>query len=1192
MLFESVEIPEPVLEALQNEKLVIFAGAGVSMGEPANYPSFSQLAKDINKDTLRLPIQINEKNGREEWIENIDRFLGRLEDETAINVKKEACRLLSKEEAKPTILHQSLLKLFKTPNKLRLVTTNFDPLFNDYASELWETNTPEYYYAPALPLGHDFNGIVYLHGSVFKNEKHIVITDKDFGRAYLTEGWARNFLQAMFSEYTILFIGYSYNDPVIPYLTRGLPPRLNHSNFAFISEGENSERWESLRIQPIKYSNKNRHEALGLCLQSWVEHTQKGILDHERRIQEIVSLPSPPLDPKDLSYIENSLKDIVKVTHFTGHCNRTLDWLYWVNKQDIINELFQLSSPLSEISGRMSSWLAQYIVDYPEETLRFFQSKGNILNRKLWLLFFDKIWRTDSARMEPKIFLEWIIFLLNDCKMQYESSFINHIFEKCQYPDDKQAALLLFEYLSKPQWSTSDEICLVGDTYQLKEAWQKFFQPNLSAFSINLEPIVTNHLQKASWIVNSIYRDHENYCFLSSSRHTIEADEDLNGYRVRDVDILIDAARDILENLLIDHPDCAYGIIEKWNLSGIPILQRLAIHGISKNIQFASDEKIQWLILNKYIDNYYSFTNEIFRLLESSYSSSSTSIRLKLLEQIESFYYLKNIYTQDSLFNDNYDYFIFLENLYKLDPKCDLIGQKIKPFKQKFSDSQVQEYSVVQYSSLNITEVLGKSLEDPDTIDWLLSYDEKDGWGSRRHNLLTIVQKITSQNFDWSWQLSQSLKNKQEWNSDLWKEIFLGWNNSKFTEEQWQLMLTFLVESFHLYYIHLDLITNLLDTRQEQTEIIPSCFPLAKQLANNLWLVCEDYHKTIPDGLGWIEQAINNPSGKITLFWLRMLSKEPLNSEKLNISILDEYQRNFKKVLEGNYYAAELGRVMICTQLNFLFSLNPEWTQENIIPLFDWSKNPKQAQQAWHGFLWQGRPSHKTLSRLLPFYKQTFSYVSTNLNHHNVSIQFLNHIVSIVGYAPKSFFENEPQGKLSFIADFLKQVNSNIKKQFTLTIGSLIRNNKEDFIISFWNEWLKSYWEERNRARPVAVETGELEEMIKWLIYLKPVFDEAVDLFCESPISADNNLLNSHVIYQLEQNKDYAVLYPKALAKLILHLLKNTQQKSIYSFDYIEKIFRQLSNSNILCHELRQICDELSKLGYLNALKLEEILDL
>ena len=41
----------------------------------------------------------------------------------------------------------------------------------------------------------------------------MVLTDKDFGRAYLTEGWARRFIQDLFLKFTVLFVGYSHNDP-------------------------------------------------------------------------------------------------------------------------------------------------------------------------------------------------------------------------------------------------------------------------------------------------------------------------------------------------------------------------------------------------------------------------------------------------------------------------------------------------------------------------------------------------------------------------------------------------------------------------------------------------------------------------------------------------------------------------------------------------------------------------------------------------------------------------------------------------------------------------------------------------------------------------------------------------------------------------------------------------------------------
>src|SRR5207247_1672794 len=88
------------------------------------------------------------------------------------------------------------------------------------------------FYAPALPLGDDFNGLVYLHGSAAEAPHHCILTDEDFGRAYLTQAWASRFLAAMFSRYVVLFVGYSHDDTVMNYLARGLPPVAQKARFA------------------------------------------------------------------------------------------------------------------------------------------------------------------------------------------------------------------------------------------------------------------------------------------------------------------------------------------------------------------------------------------------------------------------------------------------------------------------------------------------------------------------------------------------------------------------------------------------------------------------------------------------------------------------------------------------------------------------------------------------------------------------------------------------------------------------------------------------------------------------------------------------------------------------------------------------------------------------------------------------
>ena len=70
MKSEKIDFPTPLLNALRDGKLVIFAGAGVSMDKPACLPDFKSLAETIAKGTGE-----SLQDGQP-----IDGFLGRLQD--------------------------------------------------------------------------------------------------------------------------------------------------------------------------------------------------------------------------------------------------------------------------------------------------------------------------------------------------------------------------------------------------------------------------------------------------------------------------------------------------------------------------------------------------------------------------------------------------------------------------------------------------------------------------------------------------------------------------------------------------------------------------------------------------------------------------------------------------------------------------------------------------------------------------------------------------------------------------------------------------------------------------------------------------------------------------------------------------------------------------------------------------------
>lgn len=1191
MRFGKVNFPEPLLNAQKNGTLVVFAGAGVSMGPPANYPNFTQLA-----DKVASGVMERDKD------EPIDRFLGRLKGQ-GVQVHRRTCDILSNHSSKPNQLHHELLKLFPSASKVRLVTTNFDTHFTTAASSLLNDEF-EVFHAPAFPLGHDFTGIVYLHGCVEKGPKRLVLTDGDFGRAYLTQGWARRFLLEMFSEYTVLFVGYSYNDPVVPYLTRGLPPNRPGLRFALVNSEDDPERWEFLGITPITYplqDEPNSHSALGEAIVTWVTLTQLGTLDRERRIREIVELP-PPLDPEDADYIENALTDPVTTRFFTRHA-KTPDWLRWAEGKGLFQPLFQPSEQVSEISRQIGSWFTwSFVCEHPDEAFALVMRQGQRLNPVLWCAIADRLVAQQSG-LDAETFAKWVTVLLCSPQPHEQSELLEYLLDNCRHPEDDLTALLLFEHLTKPRLDlrqgfgiskedgqkiepvVDEEVSVAGDEYLLHESWQKLFRPNLAAFAQRLEPILTCHLQQAHFLLRAVGKADELWDSLSHGRSAIEPheqDEYLN-----EMDTLINAARDVLQWMLENRLDRAHSVIQTWSNSGIPLLKRLAIHGVAKSTRFTPDEKITWLLERDWLYTY-GLKHEVFFLLQSAYPNASESSRSRLLEQVcrgdqaEAFQNLSQEIRQYEIYN-------LLAWLHQAAPNCPLVTQRFTAIQQENPNFKSREYLDLDHriasfeegseSPITANELLTQNPQEK--IDWLLTYQEEGFWGSRRGKLLSAVTEAVARSYKWSWQLVIALQSKEEWNSDLWRSILYGWCQGTLTEEQWENSLTFL-NTNHQLYAFAGNIADLLEqgVTKQQSEIPSSCLSLAEELAEQLWERCtHDSENRIIETESWLTKAINHPGGKLVEFWLHTLSRRRSEAGESWVCIPPQFKSYFHKVITGVSYAGELGRVVLASRLLFLFDLDADWARENVLPLLDWSTNLRQAQQGWHGFLARGRWNENLLPYLIPLYEQTFVHLLTDLACSRLCERFINDIANIAVYSSRNLLQE------GWIGKFLKAVNFEERKRWAFHIGRILRSMEEEVAQKLWNRWLKDYWEQRITGIPLPLEPDELEYMIEWSFYLKSVFPEVVEKICTSPIQGLKYTRLSKKILE----KNYANSHPEALTRLLLHLLSHTHQP--FWFSDVEELVKSLIHSSASRYELKQICNHLGRLGCPNAAKLEELLN-
>ena len=117
MYLNNIDFPNQILDAVQDNKLVVFAGAGASVDKPTSLPNFANLAKEIAEDT-----------GKTLKKEPCEVFLGALKA-GGIDVNGIAARILSDSCLKHNALHEAIVDLFSSPENVKVVTTNYDQMF-------------------------------------------------------------------------------------------------------------------------------------------------------------------------------------------------------------------------------------------------------------------------------------------------------------------------------------------------------------------------------------------------------------------------------------------------------------------------------------------------------------------------------------------------------------------------------------------------------------------------------------------------------------------------------------------------------------------------------------------------------------------------------------------------------------------------------------------------------------------------------------------------------------------------------------------------------------------------------------------------------------------------------------------------------------------------------------------------------
>ncbi len=1123
-----IDFDDCILDALRDDNLVVFAGAGVSMGTPSNLASFEKLANDIAQGTGRVASA------------PLDRFLGQLHH-SRVAVHERAAQLLSPPDSTPNALHHDLLRLFRSDERVRLVTTNFDHHFETAAEALFG-KLPDVYRAPALPLGREFTGIVHVHGSISR-PTGMVLTDADFGRAYLTEGWARRFLVEVFRRYTVLFVGYSHADVVMNYLARALPVASVAGRFALTEEDGS---WDLLGIKPIRFNkgtDADAYKELNDGVQRLAERATRGALDWQTRMAEIGGRV-PPADEEAIGEVEQALRE-VHTSRFLTNVARDAEWPKWLNARKHLDALFG-SPDLSKRDNLLALWLAQnFAIEHPDAMIDLIAANGLRLNAVFWWAIGRELGLTNEKTLEESALKRWVTILLACAPGPPDCHVLRWLAERCARQGAVRLSLKVFLRMSehrlniKPGFVWRDqkdnehgqrldvECPLHADHWSLNEVWTKHLKQHIALIS---EPLLSGiarrfeeiHQDLAAWDKASREWDPAAY-----GRSAVEP-HDQDRYP-KAIDVLIDAARDALEWLAGNSLALLDAWVERLVASDVPMLRRLAVHAIAVHQGKSAGERLDWLLGRVGLHGLAEH-HEVHRAVALNYPTAGVAACKAVVDAVcahkrpASDDWSAETQTARSHFN-------WLSWLLQAKPDCPLVETALAPIKAEYPEWRLSDHPDLTHwfgsadwvgpqSPWSVDQILARAPHEQ--LDDLLMFQGSLFDGPDRDGLISTIKEACKLQARWAFGLAETLTERAHWSSDLWPAVIRGWQEAELNVDDWRAVLTTTAKP-ELHAAHVYDVAKLLYSIVSDggKPFALDLLEQANEVALNVWraLEPEEREENIDD---WLSRAINRPAGVIVEFWISGLSSLMRDKSGTERVLPNNYRQWFTMVVQDPTSTGGLGRSVLAGQTAFLFGLDEAWTRQHIVPLFS-DEDRQKFCQTWDGFLVWGRLYPALVDALMPAFIAALARPDADFTDRRR--RFVEFYTALA-----VFHVTDPTQQL--LPALFQHGSAKDRTSFASHLGYFLRQLQPEAKQQVWDSWLHRYWQERQQAVPAVLDEAEIREMLEWLPHLGDSFPQAVPLALRSPTI---RLEHSHLLFELRES-DLVACYPSETAELLIYL--------------------------------------------------------
>lgn len=1131
MFINDINFPNEIIEALRNNRLVVFAGAGASVDPPTSLPDFKNLARKIAEGTGETL--------KDE--ESCEIFLGYLKSK-GIDVNKQAAALLSNSCIEPNKMHEAIVDLFIDPAKVKIVTTNYDQMF-EKVLEAKGLAVPVYD-APALPLGNDVDGIVHVHGNV-NNSRYMVITDADFGTAYLTEGYATRFLIKLFESYTVLFVGYSYHDTILRYLTRAMARDTENARFIITDDAQ--ANWNVLGIRPVLFAEKE-FSKMREGIVKFGQRAKRGLLEWKNQFKEFPNNP-----PRDLSFdteIDYCLKSVERARVLANNIHGR-EWLSVLNDKKIFDNFFEPQTVLSEYDQIWINWIVTEFVGKDDEAFKIlYLEKGNKIHPKFALTILRKL-QLDDANIQDETYKKYITILEDYIDSSWDILCLIEILSKREmYSICYKLFMKYFEIsfvLEKQLLTEKSELTYKhvfrGEKYEIEKSWEcckdvflSFYTERLLYFCKEIicelydkyQVLGNEDTHSEPWkMIMFVIEDRENY------------------YKEDPLYLLCNIFCESCKAWEQKYPSWIREFLIECLKEPSVLLRKLALKELRESEKISSCDKFDIFINNSPI-SFFGGKEQIFLLIADIFNDLTEDRKNRLIDEIEA----QNVF-DDNRHNEyvKYNWCVWIKRVCSTNARINKLEKEILS-RNQFEPRNHPELDVESSSAVwgtdqsPITQEEMLKLDKLEIMNLLNNYNEDPFEGPSRSGMLATFSRCVKENYDWTLGVVRIFIDEKIEKEDVWERLLYGVQESNYSVKELVGLLDFMVEHIETVKDILGLSRLLWEILRKDTikEEIASYEKNIYQAVNTIW----NYRGTMYykfDRL--IDAAINTVLGNILLSCVYKLFHD-----KTQEGITNDYKCFLEKNLELDGEEKDIALCILAGHFNFFCCRDRVWCIKKFSGILE-GEDRQSFESAWEGIVYYSRYLNKDVADIVaPIYLKAVTHIDWLTGEARSG--FIDLYLLLLIYV----IENPC---LEYIPKFYNAAGVNDYREFIEGIEHRLRDMEDNEKKVLWNGWLKQFLINRYENKPLALTEEEKKWFMDWLPELGEIFDEAVEIMCKTKMPAQ---LNSLFLYRLDES-ELVLKYPHATIQLLTKLFDDNTDLDYYG-EHLGNIYK---NAKDLTHE-------------------------